>query len=355
MKKLSPAIVWLGLALAVCPVNAETWSTIDGQKLDGKLSGVYGSLAVFSTESSSAILSLDTLDDTALARVGDYLDANPIATSQWKTSQSKVARSVRGRLQVQRGGSLVDFDPGERPEPVLYLAYFGAHWCPPCREFSPKLVEAYARLQKEFPNTFELIFVSNDRDAHEQADYARAVNMPWPMIRYSDLGGVRPIEQWAPAGIPTLAVLTRDGAMLFNSYHGDDYVGPYVVLQQFEELLRGLKNDSSETRRVRHRLSVVQYLRATGSGKSAPPKPYLIELDMSQYQTLTESHLAVILDLDAQGRVTHAEIKPRLPTVLNYQMINDAEHWLFLPKVENGHAVATKVTLPLKMDLPKKS
>ncbi|GLV36728.1 hypothetical protein CBL_02437 [Carabus blaptoides fortunei] len=40
--------------------------------------------------------------------------------------------------------------------------YFSAHWCPPCRAFTPQLVDTYKMLRKKDPG-FEVIFVSSDR------------------------------------------------------------------------------------------------------------------------------------------------------------------------------------------------
>merc|ERR1712072_275228 len=37
----------------------------------------------------------------------------------------------------------------ERPGPLLL--YFSAHWCPPCRGFTPKLVEFFSELEKKYP------------------------------------------------------------------------------------------------------------------------------------------------------------------------------------------------------------
>ena len=42
--------------------------------------------------------------------------------------------------------------------------YFSAHWCPPCRGFTPKLVEWYNTNKAE--RNLEIIFVSLDRDKH---------------------------------------------------------------------------------------------------------------------------------------------------------------------------------------------
>ncbi|RLG30214.1 hypothetical protein DRO03_05040 [Methanosarcinales archaeon] len=41
--------------------------------------------------------------------------------------------------------------------------YFSAHWCPPCRAFTPNLVKFYNSLKKA-DKPFEIIFVSSDRD-----------------------------------------------------------------------------------------------------------------------------------------------------------------------------------------------
>ena len=43
--------------------------------------------------------------------------------------------------------------------------YFSAHWCPPCRGFTPKLAEAYQKL-KANGKELEIVFVSSDRDQH---------------------------------------------------------------------------------------------------------------------------------------------------------------------------------------------
>ena len=51
------------------------------------------------------------------------------------------------------------------------MLYFSAHWCPPCRAFTPKLSAAYTKLKAERGDDFELVFVSSDKDEDAFDEY----------------------------------------------------------------------------------------------------------------------------------------------------------------------------------------
>jgi len=59
--------------------------------------------------------------------------------------------------------------------------YLSAHWCGPCREFTPKLAMAY-KDAKSNKLPIEIIFVSFDKDQKGFNEYYGS--MPWIAIPY---------------------------------------------------------------------------------------------------------------------------------------------------------------------------
>jgi len=346
MRAISILPCAVAFALAASPANAETWQATNGQPIEGQLSGVFGSIAVISGVHGTGLVPLGKLDDPGLTRVADYLDAKPKMKPTWAHPSGKVATGLRNRLQILQDGKLVAFNPGALPEPEIYLVYFGAHWCPPCRAFSPQLVERYRQLKEQASGRFELVFVSNDRSRDEQAAYVKGLGMPWPVLKYSEIGNTPILENSAGPAIPDLVVLTRNGEMIFSSFHGADYVGPESVLDDVQPLLAAMDDDSQSCRWALHRLAVLRHVRAAAGGELGP-RPYMIGLDPARYQTLQVKKLTAVLDIDERGRVTDAKADPQLPTALEFIFETDARDWLFLPSVSKGQPKPTKVKLPV--------
>ncbi len=53
----------------------------------------------------------------------------------------------------------------------LVGVYFSAHWCPPCRGFTPILAEFYNDVKKRDASNLEIIFITSDRDEASFNDY----------------------------------------------------------------------------------------------------------------------------------------------------------------------------------------
>lgn len=110
--------------------------------------------------------------------------------------------------------------------------YFSAHWCPPCRAFTPKLVEFRNRNSEE---NFEVVFVSFDRSNTEKQKYIRSAEMEWPSIKGA---GNRTTNQLAKkfdvSGFPTLVILDPNGKIITLDGISDVIHSPETALEMWK-------------------------------------------------------------------------------------------------------------------------
>eukprot|EP01051_Picozoa_sp_SAG22_P015598 SAG22_NODE_2061_length_3062_cov_69.961721_2_plen_810_part_01 len=114
------------------------------------------------------------------------------------------------------GTELVSRTPG-RPITVASLAskkyvgvYFSAHWCPPCRSFTPTLSSWYQQHASRLG--MEIVFVSSDQ--HEGAFNQYLALMPWAAVPFSDEAGRRALsDRFGCTGLPFLVILDEQGAV----------------------------------------------------------------------------------------------------------------------------------------------
>jgi nucleoredoxin len=144
-----------------------------------------------------------------------------------------LADVFKGDLVSWKNGSLVRFDDEAFGKKKLIALYFSAHWCAPCRKFTPQLVEFYNRVAPQHPE-FELVFVSNDRSPFEMETYMRDTQMPWPAIDFGKVPGKESLKKYAGESIPCLVVLDPSGKVISDTYAGKKYVGPEKVLTDLD-------------------------------------------------------------------------------------------------------------------------
>lgn len=105
----------------------------------------------------------------------------------------------------------------ENGEVKALALYFSAHWCPPCRGFTPKLAEWYTKDLKK--NGLEVLFISSDRDDASFVSYYK--EQPWLALPFGDRKTKEKLsDAFKVSGIPTcvivdpndnFAVLNKDG------------------------------------------------------------------------------------------------------------------------------------------------
>merc|ERR1712167_328562 len=96
----------------------------------------------------------------------------------------------------------------ERPGPLLL--YFSAHWCPPCRGFTPKLVEFFSELEKKYPDA-TIAFVSSDKDSKAWASYYQSMGEHWLALPYDARDQKEKLSKaFGVSGIPSLVLLDSE-------------------------------------------------------------------------------------------------------------------------------------------------
>lgn len=335
------------LLLGVCGslARAESLRTLDGRTFEGPISAVYGDLVFVAAKGGSYRLTVSQLDDASLRLVAAFSARPASPPPLWREATSKLGKGLTKKLRVLRDGKLAEFVPGDRPEPEFYLVYFGAFWCGPCRRFSPKLVSTYHELKRTAPDRFEVIFVSDDRDSGGQLDYAREVQMPFPILRFGT--SIPEFDRWRGRGIPCLVVLNRQGDLLFHSYSGEEYLGAADPLNRFAQLHAQLAQPHTKRSPEDHRFAVAAHLNAAAAG-DRPPEPYLVSINPKRNRTLPKGlTLTARLQIDRTGRVTDAEFTPQLETIAANQLQAETQNWLFLPAVRQGRAEPATIEVPL--------
>ena len=132
-----------------------------------------------------------------------------------------------GAMLARKSGALVDAREAVAGKHVLI--YFSAHWCPPCRRFTPQLKAFYeeanaAKGKRQAP--LEVVFVSSDETAEAAAAYVAGAHGDWLSVPFdSELRWAfkQRYGVWAGAereilgtdgkrmGIPTLVLVVRRG------------------------------------------------------------------------------------------------------------------------------------------------
>lgn len=147
---------------------------------------------------------------------------------------STLATPLEGHL-LRRNAGANTLEDATLPEGTTRLLfYFSAYWCPPCRSFTPKLVEWYHR-HHTAESDWELVFVSSDHSAEAQLEYVNEEAMPWLVLDFEASREMPTLDPIRPLGIPATALVKLDGKILAHSFDAQgEYRGPDVAPHALE-------------------------------------------------------------------------------------------------------------------------
>ncbi|XP_053383839.1 uncharacterized protein LOC123535689 [Mercenaria mercenaria] len=123
----------------------------------------------------------------------------------------------QGKL-IRKGGKAFELEDLNDKEHIGL--YFSAHWCPPCKGFTPRLAEYYQKYNsKSSHGKLEIVFVSSDQNEKEFNTYF--AEMPWIALRFEDRDTKGMLaKKYGISGIPTLVILDKNGKLITNNGRG---------------------------------------------------------------------------------------------------------------------------------------
>ncbi len=247
-RPLSTAFAVIASFVGAATLRAEiaTWTNLDGASMRAEFLGRKGDYVSFRREDGAHYLypyaklgADDRARVDALSRPGsepaaDADEASPAPAAA--APLGKTAAALAGKLVTVRNGSLAPAS-ARQLDGVRYLAvYYSAHWCPPCRAFTPELVEAHKAIKAKHPE-FEIVFVSSDKNEAAMKGYMTEYGMGWPALRFGEKKSVDAVRRPKhESGIPNLVFMDADGKELSLSFTPDGtYRGPRAVLADIKK------------------------------------------------------------------------------------------------------------------------
>lgn len=143
--------------------------------------------------------------------------------------------ALDGKLVRLENGKLKKVSKGHLANKKVIAFYYSAHWCPPCRAFTPGLAKEYAKLSAAHPE-FELIFVSRDNSEAAMEEYMKWGSMNYPALDYGAKDRNETVSRLAARGIPYLVVVDADGNELAGK-GSKDWVHPSQVIPKLQKIL----------------------------------------------------------------------------------------------------------------------
>lgn len=162
--------------------------------------------------------------------------------------------------------------------------YFSAHWCPPCRAFTPQLAK-FVKDFKETRDDFEFIFCSSDRDEESFKEYFATMGFLGLNVFGSEQGSQMKAflsEKMGVRGIPHLAIVDSEGnlicrnarSMVADDPKGKDFPWKTPAVQDIDKTLEGINELPSfvlfaETKSESEQETLLGYMNAHATEQEA--------------------------------------------------------------------------------------
>jgi len=227
-----PLVLFLGSSISLLVGEGiRTWNDIYGRSFEAEIISTTPGVVRLKNQEGKEIDFQTThlqASDQGIVRAWEQAKVNASKPSEFVTEFEK-------DLVIRENEKVKSYEPTDLAQIKYFAFYMSASWCPPCKKFTPKLVDFYNRLKPDHPE-FELIFVSSDSNEDSMEAYMKSYKMPWPSFEFDKH---KDLVRSFGGGIPCLVVTDANGKKLFDSYTKDKkYIGPSTVMREIETLLK---------------------------------------------------------------------------------------------------------------------
>lgn len=244
MNKIKVSLLAFSFICIVTNGISREWTDTKGRSMNAEFvktaSSSKGTEVVFKLDSGLhtrvALADLSTADQRFITEL-EADDIQPEETAAPIVNKTDFELTITKDLVISKGSRTKKVPQAEQTPKDYYAIYYSAHWCGPCRSFTPKLVDFYEKASKKHDN-FEVIFVSSDRSEDDMAGYMKEADMPWLALDFDEKKKTKELTRYAGGGIPCLVLVDNNGKVLSDSYVNGKYVGPTKVMNDLEQRLK---------------------------------------------------------------------------------------------------------------------
>ena len=219
MRTLLLTVLLAFISLSFASAQMRTWTSSTGSKIEAELVD-YSDRVVVLRSSTGRKISLG---------INKLSPADQVIVTNWKGkgSVSSTPKASPAKQAISPG--LAEMLPEElldstgkkisRDELAGKTVgfYFSAHWCPPCRAFTPNLV----KFRDSNKDDFEVVFVSSDKSPDAQMGYMKETGMNWYTLPHRSSEANALNQKFGVRGIPALIIVSPDGETVTKNGRGD--------------------------------------------------------------------------------------------------------------------------------------
>ena len=229
MKKISFLTALAFLSTSFASAEMRKWTSAQGSTIEAELVDYSDRVVVLrSAEGRKISLRIDQLSppDQAFVLGGKKEESTPSVLE--KPQLKPGLAEMLPREILDSAGNKVSRD--ELAGKMVGF-YFSAHWCPPCRGFTPNLVKFRDSNNEEF----EVVFVSSDKSPEAQMGYMKETGMKWYTLphRSSDANALS--QKFGIRGIPALIIVSPDGKTITKEGRRDVSSNPGGAIENWSK------------------------------------------------------------------------------------------------------------------------